>query len=200
MHKDMHPLLNAYLDDELQGTRLQEFKIHLASCDICQGNLKELGLISDLLHAAPTPEFMPAERFASNLALNLPRRIRRNLPMMPGQVAWWLIPVSLLAVLFFVQTVFTLTNLVTAASAIGLLGQVGDWFGGEKLTIWFVAVTSLFGGQVNGMHSTLAWLNELNVFGVTLLEGFLWQVLIVLLYWGWLFVWSRRHRQKSANS
>src|SRR5512137_1183587 len=113
MHKDMHPLLNAYLDGEMQVTSFQEFKIHIASCEICQGELKELSLISDLLHAASTPEFMPAERFASNLALNLPRRTRRTLPIQPGQVAWWLIPVGLLAVWFFVQTVFYLTNLVT---------------------------------------------------------------------------------------
>ena len=200
MHKDMHPLLNAYMDGELQGTSLQEFKIHLASCEICQDELKELSLVSDLLHAAPIPEFMPAERFASNLMLNLPRRALSNLPMQPGQVAWWLIPVGLLVAFFFVQTVFTLTNLVTAASAIGLLGQFGNWFGGEKLTIWFVAVTNLFGGQVNAIRATLTWLNELNVFGVILLTSFLWQALIVLLYWGWLFVWSFRRRQKSLSS
>jgi anti-sigma factor RsiW len=200
MHKDMSPLLNAYQDGELHGIRLQELKIHLASCEICQGELKELGLISDMLHAAPSPEFMPAERFASNLALNLPRRTRRNLPILPGQVTWWLIPVGLLTALFFVQTIFTLTNLVTAANAIGLLGPVGSWFGGEKATIWFAAATSLFGGQLNGIRATLSWLNEVNVFGATLLTGFLWQALIVLLYWCWLFIWTRRHRQTSLNS
>ena len=44
-------------------------------------------------------------------------------------------------------------------------------------------------GEWDAAHALL--LNELNVFGVNLLEGFLWQALIVLLYWGWLFVWSR---------
>lgn len=200
MHEDMHPLLNAYLDGELQGNRLQEFKIHLASCETCRDELYELGLISDLLHAAPSPEFMPADRFASSLALQLPRRTQHALPTIFSRKAWWLVPVGLLTVWFFVQTVFTLTNLVTAASTIGLLGQFGRWFGSGNVTAWFVAVTSLFGGQVNGMQSTLSWLNELNIFGVSWLEGFLWQALIVLLYWGWLFVWLRHQHKKSGIS
>ena len=55
MHKDMHPLLNAYLDGELQGTRLQEFKNHLASCEICQGELKELGSYFGSTPCCPHP-------------------------------------------------------------------------------------------------------------------------------------------------
>ncbi len=69
MHEDMRALLNAYLDGELHGTRLLEMELHLASCEACRNELKELHLVSDLLQAAPTPEFMPAERFVSNLTL-----------------------------------------------------------------------------------------------------------------------------------
>jgi hypothetical protein len=43
-------------------------------------------------------------------------------------------------------------------------------------------------------------LNRLNVLGVNWLDGFLWQALIISLYWGWLFAWSRRHRQNTGIS
>ena len=35
----------------------------------------------------------------------------------------------------------------------------------------------------------LSLLNTLTVTGTNLLDGFLWQALIVSLYWGWLAVW-----------
>ena len=92
MHEDMRTLLSAYLDDELHGPRLQEIKLHLAACEACRNELKELRLVSDLLQAAPTPEFIPAGRFASNLVLSLPRRTMRDMASKPGSLAWWLAP------------------------------------------------------------------------------------------------------------
>jgi anti-sigma factor RsiW len=194
MHEDMRALLNAYLDGELHGTRLLEVKLHLDSCESCRNELKELHLVSDLLKAAPTPEFMSAERFVSNLNLSLPRRTLRDLPTKPGSLAWWLIPAGLLGAWFFVQTVFTLTGMVTAAQTAGLLGQAASQLGGGQETVWFTAVISLFGAQAGGAQSTLSLLNQLNVTGANLLNGFLWQALIVLLYWVWLFVWWLRRR------
>jgi hypothetical protein len=139
---------------------------------------------------------MSAERFASNLSLSLPRH---NAPPKPSLLAWWLIPGGLLAAWFFVQTVFTLTGVVTAVETTGLLGQSVNGLGGGQQTIWFAAVTSLFGGQWGVVQSTLTLLNGLNIFGVNLLEGFLWQALIVLLYWGWLFAWWFRRRPQSIK-
>ena len=196
MHEDMRTLLNAYLDGELHGTRLLEMKLHLASCESCRNELKELRLVSDLLKAAPAPEFMPVERFVSNLTLSLPRRTLRDLPPKPSSLAWWLVPAGLLAAWFFVQTVFTLTGVVSVADTTGLLGNAASWLGGGQETVWFAAVTSLFGGQAGGAQPTLSLLNELNIFGANLLTGFLWQALIVLLYWSWLFVWWLRRRPR----
>ena len=190
MHEDMRALLSAYLDGELHGTRLLEMKLHLSACESCRNELKELRLVSDLLQAAPDPEFMPAGRFASNLMLTLPRRTMRDLPPKPGSLVWWLVPGVLLAAWFFVQTVFTLTGAVTAAQISGLLGS-----GGQE-TIWFAAVTSLFGSQAAPAQPALSLLNTLTVTGTNLLDGFLWQALIVLLYWGWLSVWWLRGRPR----
>jgi hypothetical protein len=35
-----------------------------------------------------------------------------------------------------------------------------------------------------------------SVFGANLLSGFLWQAVIVLLYWAWLFFWWLRRRPR----
>jgi anti-sigma factor RsiW len=196
MHENMRALLNAYLDGELHGTRLQEIELHLDSCESCRNELKELHLVSDLLQAAPAPEFIPTERFVSNLTLSLPRRSLRDLPPKPSSLAWWLVPAVLLGAWFFVQTVFILANIVTAADTTGMLGQAASWLGGGQQTIWFAAVTSFSGLQSEGLHTTLSLLNELDNFSMNLLTGFLWQALIVLLYWGWLFIWWLRRRPR----
>jgi anti-sigma factor RsiW len=189
MHEDMRALLSAYLDGELHGTRLLEMEQHLPACEACRNELKDLRLVSELLQKAPLPEFMPAARFASNLMLSLPRRTMRELPPKPGSLVWWLVPAGLLVAWFFVQTVFTLTSTLTAAQMTGLLGQAARWLSGGQETVWFAAVTSLFGSQAAPVQPALSLLNTLNVYGVNLLEGFLWQALIVLLYWGWLSAW-----------
>jgi hypothetical protein len=200
MHEDMRALLNAYLDGELQGTRQIELNLHLASCESCRNELKELRLVSDLLQAAPDPEFMPADRFASNLALSLPRRSPRDLPPKPGSLAWWLVPALLLGAWFFVQTVFVLTNAITAAQTTGLLGQAASWLGsGDQQTIWYAVLGNLVGGQAVGAQPALSFLNGVTLFGTNLLEGFLWQALIVILYWGWLLVWWLRGRPQPMN-
>ncbi len=189
MHEDMRTLLNAYLDNELHGTRLLEMKLHLASCEACREKLKDLRQVSDLLQAAPVPDFMPAERFVANLTLNLPRRTLRDRPPKPGSLAWWLVPAGLMLAWFFVRTVFTLTGVVTVADATGLLGSAANWLNGGQQAIWFETAMSMFGGQADGAQSTLTTLNDVSIFGVNLFEGFLWQAGIVLLYWGWLAAW-----------
>ena len=159
MHEDMRALLSAYLDGELRGTRLLEMKLHLSACEACRNELKELRLVSDMLKAAPLPEFMPAERSASNLMLSLPRRTMRDLPPKPGSLIWWLVPAGLLAAWFFIQTVFTLTGAVTAAQMTGLLGQAARWLNGGQETVWFAAVASLFGSQASTAQPELSLLN-----------------------------------------
>jgi len=196
MHEDMRTLLNAYLDGELHGMRQREMETHLVSCAACQNELKELGFVSELLRADPTPEFTPAERFVSQLTLSLPRRALHERPPKPGSLPWWLVPAGLLGAWFFLRTVFTLTDVVTAAKMTGLLGQAAGWLGNGQETIWFSALTSLSGGQAVGALPMLSILNNVSVFGGYLLNGFFWQALIVLLYWAWLFFWWLRRRPR----
>lgn len=188
MHEDIRNLLSAYLDGELHGTRLLEVKLHLASCEACREELKDLRLVSDLLHASPAPDFMPVDRFVSNLTLSLPRRALRDRPPKPGSLAWWLVPAGLMLAWFFVRTVFTLSGVVTAADTAGLLGNV-SWLSGDRQLLWLGLMQNTFGLQAGEAQSALSALNDVGLFGLNLFNGFLLQAVIVLLYWGWLAAW-----------
>jgi hypothetical protein len=201
MHENLQNLLNAYLDGELQGRRLQVMQTHLESCKTCQNELKELRLISNLLQTDPMLEFLPVERFVSQLTLRLPRPLvepvpphnpLRDRPMQSYSAAWWLMPAGLLGAWFFVQTVFSLTNLIIAMNMTGLLGQVDHWLVNGQVSLWFITLTSLSGELTTGMQTALSMLNNMTVFGTNLLSGFLWQAAIVLIYWGWLLTWFHR--------
>jgi anti-sigma factor RsiW len=199
MHENMHALLNAYLDGELHGKNLQGLKSHLTTCEDCRKELKELRRLSELLKAAPAPDFMPAERFAANLALSLPRRNLRQAPSKPVSLAGWLVPTGILGAWFFVQTLFTLSGALDVLQSSGLLGMAASNLGVGQETLWFATATSLFGGQAAGAQNVLAWLNSLNVISVNLLEWFLWQALIALVYWGWLAVWWLLRRPRPVT-
>jgi len=192
MHNQLFPLLNAYLDGELRGTRLRDMERHLDSCAICQRELDDLRRVSDLVRAAPQPAFTSADRFAANLTLLLPRRPQQSQPQRTTSPTWWLIPAGLIGLLFFIQTVFTLSNIVRAADATGLLSQVAPWLSeGQAQATWFTATSSLFGAQMNAnQHSTLSALNQFTIFSADWLQGLIWQAGLVLLCIGWFVVWN----------
>jgi anti-sigma factor RsiW len=200
MHDEMRTLLNAYLDGEVHGRRLRELEFHLAACEACQNELKELHEVSALLQADPAPEFIPTERFVAQVTLNLPRRTLRSQPAKPGSPAWWLVPAGLIGAWFFLQTVFILSDAVTAAKMTGLLGHAFNWMAGSSQeTLWFSAAISLFSGQVSALP-TLSLLNNIGVISLTLLGGFLIQAAIVLLYWAWLYSWWRRTEARGMKT
>jgi anti-sigma factor RsiW len=195
MHKEMRSLLNAYLDGELHGRRLHELETHLASCEACQDELQDLRQVSELLQADPITDAMPVERFVSQMTLRLPRRSQPVRSPKPGSLVWWLVPAGLFGTWIFVQTVFTLTNVVTAANASGLLGSAFTWLGGGQESIWLSAASGLFGGQLTA-QPLLSLLNNVSVFGANLVGGFLLQAVIVLLYVAWLGAWWIRRQSR----
>ncbi len=187
MHKELFPLLNAYLDGELHGLRLTEMERHLETCEICRNELNELRRVSELLRNAPAPQFTPAERFSSNLVLRLPRRDGPSQSRSFAPASRWLVPAGLLGVWFFLQATFTLINLVHVADLSGLLATSSPWLStGSTQTAWFAATTDLLGGQLGAGASTiLSTLNGLNVFGLDLFEGLLWQAGLLLTGLAW---------------
>jgi len=196
MHAEMHILLNAYLDGELHGRQLQEMETHLGTCADCQAELRELRLVSGLLQADSTiPEAAPVDRFVSQLNLSLPRRVESSLPPKRISWIWWLVPVGLLGAWAFVQTVFTLTDVVSVASLAGLLGDAFAWLGTGQEAIWLSTAIDVFGGQFMS-QPFLSLLNNASIFSANLLAGFFWQAVIVVLYWAWLLFWWRRQNSQ----
>ena len=198
MHEKMRTLLKAYLDGELHGRQLLQLETHLADCAECRDELTELQRVSELLQQDKSVEVMPVERFVANLTLSLPRRAEAVRQQKRGSIAWWLVPAGLLGAWFFVQTVFTLTDLVTAANITGLLGSASAWLGGGRESIWMSAAANLFGGSLLAQPG-VSLLNSISVFSTGLLSGLFWQAVIVLLYWAWLFVFWLRHKPQAEK-
>jgi hypothetical protein len=199
MHEEMQSLLTAYMDGELHGWRLQQMDAHLAACEVCRNELIEMRQLSDLVRTSPAPEFLPVDRFVSNLTLNLPRLPKHDLPAKGTTWVWWLVPAGLLGAWFFMQTVFTLTDVVTTANLTGLLGHASSWLGGGQDAIWFHAASSMFGRQVVTLPS-ISLLNNMSIFGANLLSGLFWEAVIGLLYCSWLVIWLLRRIPPTLKS
>jgi predicted anti-sigma-YlaC factor YlaD len=196
MHEDMRNLLNAYLDGELHGWRLLEMQTHLASCESCRNELRELRSVSDLLHAAPLPEFTPADRFMSNLTLNLPRRPLKAQMQRGPSLAWLLAPLALIGAWFFVQTLITLSGAVSLAADSGLLEQGTAWLSsGAGNSDLYGTMMNLFGSEIGtSTQSALSTVDQVALFGNGLLNQLLWQAVVALLYWAWMAAWWLRTR------
>ena len=198
MHEEMRNLLNAYLDGELQGRRLQAMKSHLAACKTCQKELEELRLVSERMRADTKLEAPSAERFISNLTLNLPRLTQSAQPPKSFSLAWWLVPAGLLMAWVFIQTVYTLTDVVTVANLTGLLGSASHWLEAGQESNWLSAATTLFGGQLLAQPS-LSVLNNVSVAAASWLSGFIWEAVVVMLYWAWLGLWWLRRNPRQMR-
>ncbi|MGZ6346772.1 MAG: anti-sigma factor family protein [Anaerolineales bacterium] len=198
MHEEMRAQLNAYLDGELQGRRLRDMETHLVSCAECRKELGELRRVSERLQTDIRVEALSAERFISQLTLSLPRRPQLDRQPKSMSPAWWLIPAGLLMGWVFIQTVYTLTDLVTAANFTGVLGSASGWLGSGQESVWLGAATTLFGGQLLAQPA-LGLLNSVSVSVSNFFIGYVWQAGIVLLYWTWLGTWWLRRNRRSKN-
>lgn len=147
--------------------------------------------------------YMPTERFAANLILQLPRLPERSQPRKTGASAWWLIPVGITAVWVFLQTLFLVSGAVSLFERVGVLDGIAAWLPeGIRHTEIFSTTINLFGGQLSqGSQEALSFLDQAYVFGSDLLTPFFWQAAIVLLYWAGMLVWFlRRDRQQVAGN
>ena len=191
-------LLGAYVDGELHGLRLRQVEDHLARCAACCKELAELRSLSTLLQETiPSEAFTPTDRFVANLTLNLPRRPETAPRRKPLEFMWWLVPVGVLGAWIFLQTVITVTTVVSTANLTGLFGHAAAWLqqSGSDQSLWFSAGMGLFGNHVQGDSRTvLDLLNDFSIFGMNVTMQLVWQGGIALVYWFWLGLWWNRRR------
>ena len=195
MSEHVNEWLSPYFDGELHDTRLRQVENHLSECAQCRAELERVRELSTLLQrTAPTGEFIPTERFISNLTLNLPRQPERPQTRKALEIGWWLIPVGVLGTWVFLQVTFSLSSLVQTISDAGLLGSTFAWFqGNPSQTEWFSMLTRFFGSQA--FFSTL---NNADLFVQNLTGQLFWQIILGVIYLGWLASWW--FRQQSPNS
>ncbi|MFH2104013.1 MAG: zf-HC2 domain-containing protein [Chloroflexota bacterium] len=195
-----HPLewLGAYMDGELRGLRLRWVENHLDECAACKTELEHLRQLSIMMRTAePIREFTATDRFVANLTLNLPRRDAPPRTRSAQTLAWWLAPLVLVGLWFFVQTLIILSSAVSLATDSGLLENGTAWLSnGPQQTEWYATTMDLFGGQMNaGTRSTVAALNLATLLGDNVLTQLLWQAGIALLFWVWMAaLWLRTSR------
>ena len=193
--------LGAYLDGELSSERRQKVEQHLHECAACRSEFEDLQQVSDLLHRAPAPQFTPADKFAAQLALQMPRHIQNGHKTGKSSPVWWLPPMILLGGWLFIQTVLWLSGIVSLLDTTRLLGSAAQWFSDETAhTVWFTAAMSLFGSSLNGVQqSALTIADQWSTFSAGIFGQILWQTVVALLYTAWLVAWWVRRWSPQAK-
>jgi len=189
--------LNAYLDDELHGSRLHAVKEHLAVCEACQAEFKSLQDLSGLLHEVPAPEFTSPARFAAQVNLRLPQKPIEGPRSGLLEAGWWMIPVGLIAAWILVSTVSIVSNMISAGTNFGLLGSVAaSWIHGSSDTVYWTSTLGQF-GFLQG--DSLQWFEMTERYSRNVLPQFVLQVSIAVLYLTWIAIWwarQTRHQQQ----
>ena len=197
--------LGPYLDGELRRLRRRWVESHLEECTACQRELNSLKTLRALLQESPAMEpAIASGRFAAQVALRLPRSQEQPPALRALELSWKMVPVGLLFVLAFVQTVFIVAGALRVALWLGVGGDVaGVVFPSSAGGVSFPDVFALSQASlVDAFQMTiglvrsgaaLAWLPVLNV---------LLLVVIGMLYWSWLASWwvRRRHQQLTASN
>jgi predicted anti-sigma-YlaC factor YlaD len=186
--------LNAYLDGELHGNRLQQVEAHLAECEVCQADLESLEQLSDLLQEVPMPEFTPPERFASQVSLRLPHSKPATSRKSLLEIGWWMIPVGLLAAWFFISVSFLVSDMLAVANNFGLLTSISDWMrlGSPNGASWST-ILGRFGVLSGG---ALDFAASAESFTRTSLWQIGLQTAIALLYLSWIAIWWARYQRR----
>jgi predicted anti-sigma-YlaC factor YlaD len=186
--------LNAYLDDELHGNRLQQVEEHLAACESCQAEFETLQGLSRLLHEGPAPQFTSAERLATRVNLLLPQRRAAASGRQILEAGWWMIPVGLLATWVFIGTAFFMSDMLSAANNLGLLNNVSNWMVFGPTSAYWSSTLGRF-GVLSG--NSLSWTESIESLTRTSLPQISLQISIALLYLSWIAIWwARRMRHE----
>ena len=202
MPEHVNNWLESYLDGELSAQRLCLVETHLAECSACREELQTLRTLSGLLQEAkPETETISAERFSSQVILQLPRRKPKAQNNSLISLLWWIVPGTLLFAWLFVQTLSLTTNLVNSAEQFGLRGALSEYLvAGPQQALWTATIIDLINGDLGASGRTfLEILAGAEWFTRKVGGQFLWQGTLLLLYWSWMVVWFIRRQRHTLN-
>lgn len=197
MSEHMTEWLNAYMDGELKGRRLHQVEEHLAGCDVCRAELESLRNLSAVLQEVPAPEFTSSERFAAQVNLRLPHEMPKATNPNVREIGWWLIPVSLLMIWFFLGALTWMNNALSTASGLGLLHNAPTWLvsNSSNEAVWSNALSRI--GLLGGTN--LEWAKGIESFTRNGLPQFIWHISIAILYLTWITIWWARQKHQGHD-
>ncbi len=201
MNNHVADWLSAYHDGELRGLRLRQVEQHLATCLSCQAELEALQNLSALLQISdPAVVFLPAGRFAANLALQLPRRPQRTQLQSAIASRWWLVPVSLLVIGVCLQITSALGTVVSLTANSDIFGSQLAWLHGEALRMdWLSTGMRLFGDRLSTPGTTIfVIVNDVQLVIAQLMQRLIPQAVLAAGYLVWLFTWWVRQHDPPA--
>jgi anti-sigma factor RsiW len=124
MSEHVNGWLTAFFDGQLGERRAQKVHEHLAECASCRAELAALEKLRHLLSENPEASgLLPAQQFASQVAMRLTRRPSRSFSQKIISVVWGSIPAVLLAIWAFTQAIFTLITFSGTVANLGLWGR-----------------------------------------------------------------------------
>jgi hypothetical protein len=191
MNKHINAWIDAYLDDELTSQQQELVESHLSECQHCQNLVEQRHILSALLKEAPTAnERMTPEQFVAETN----QQIRTSQSTSPNSKmrswVWSFIPVALLLVWVFYQTVSILSSILSFIPGL------------EQVLQPEIPPTFSLAGFNWDLLIDLA-LDRLGLYGVLITLDWNWFVSLLtiacigLLYLGWLAGWWVHTRQVS---
>jgi hypothetical protein len=191
MSNHVNEWLSAYRDGELRGSKLQHVEAHLAECESCQAELESLESLSSVLKEVPTPEFMPVERFATQVNLRLPHKQTNTSRKQLLEIGWWMIPVGLLGAWIFIATSIFVGDILSAANRLGFVSSLSNWFVSDPSNGIYISATLGQAGLLS--DGSLHWAESVEAFTRTSLPLLSLQISIALLYLSWIIIWWAHH-------
>jgi len=201
VNKHLATRLQAYHDGELHGRRLRQVEQHLSQCVACRIELETLQRLSSLLQRSPEAKSLtPPEQFVAQVGLKLPRHQKQPAWQRSLRIAWLMIPLGLLGVLAFVQTVFIVSrvilNILQLESGQNMMTGILPL---SQQNAWQAGIYSMSEASLSSMFTTmLQWVQGGGPLGWGLMLSYGLLVVIGLLYWSWLAGWwiHRKHQQQ----
>ncbi len=197
--------LAAYHDGELNPRKAQQVEAHIAHCAACRAELDSLTALSAMLHAVPPATCIHSpERFVTQVALQLPRRPEKTPWQRALEMGWRLVPVALMGIWLFIQTVALMTTGVQVIQSIGPGDlAIGPLFGPAGSAPWQSELWNFSGSQPGDLIEPILYtVLRGGPLGWRVTLNFLLLVGLGLLYWSWLASWwiRQRHIQNSNLS